>query len=376
MDGAGYADARGQHLARAASVPSVGRVVVYDRFVGPVRSGSTRGWEKDVGMKALVTGGAGFIGHHLVRALIRSGTEVVVVDDLSTGFRWRIADIEPSLTFLNGSILDDAILDRALPGCDVVYHQAAIPSVARSLVDPLRTNEVNVTGTIRLMRAAARHDVARVVYAASSSAYGIPAELPCRESMRPRPESPYGASKLAAEYYVHALGKHAGIATVALRYFNVFGPGQDPTSEYAAVIPRFITALLDGRRPLVNGTGEVSRDFTYIDNVVAANLLAGKPDAPSLLTCNIACGDRTSLLGLLDAIAQTLGVQADPIFGPPRAGDIVHSMADISLARAELRYDPIVPFTEGIRRTVEWYRDRSEATPVVSATSTSVAAAD
>lgn len=310
-------------------------------------------------MKALVTGGAGFIGHHLVRALLAAGTEVVVLDDLSTGFHSRIAQIESDITFVAGSILDDAALDRALPGCDVVYHEAAIPSVARSLVDPLRSNEANVTGTIRLMQAVARHGAQRVVYAASSSAYGIPAELPCRESMRPAPESPYGASKLAGEYYLHTLGKHAGVATIALRYFNVFGPGQDPTSEYAAVVPRFITALLEGGRPIVNGTGEVSRDFTYIENVVRANLLAGSPDAPTRLTCNIACGGRVTLLELLDDIARAVGTSANPVFGPARAGDIVHSMADISLAKAELGYDVVVPFAEGIRRTVAWYRERT-----------------
>jgi nucleoside-diphosphate-sugar epimerase len=313
-------------------------------------------------MRALVTGGAGFIGHHLVRALLASGDEVVVLDDLSTGFHWRIAQIESDIDFVQGSILDDAALDQALPGCEVVYHEAAIPSVARSLIDPIRSNEANVTGTIRLMRAAARHGVRRVVYAASSSAYGIPAELPCRESMRPAPESPYGASKLAAEYYVHTLGKHSGIAAVALRYFNVFGPGQDPTSEYAAVVPRFITALLEGRRPIVNGTGEVSRDFTYVDNVVRANLLAGRLDAPTQLTCNIACGGRVSLLDLLDVIAEAIGTPPNPVFGPPRAGDIVHSMADISLARSELGYEVLVPFDEGIRRTVTWFRERAMTT--------------
>jgi nucleoside-diphosphate-sugar epimerase len=179
--------------------------------------------------------------------------------------------------------------------------------------------------------------------------------------LRPAPESPYGVSKLAAEHYVRTLGKLHGVETVALRYFNVFGPGQDPNSEYAAVVPRFVTAVLEGRRPTVNGTGEVSRDFTYVDNVVNANLLAARASSPSGITCNVACGDRHTLLELLDAICTAAGRPADPIFGPPRPGDIVHSLADISLAERELGYMAAVPFGEGIARTVAWYRDRTVA---------------
>ena len=308
-------------------------------------------------MKVLVTGGAGFIGHHLVRGLLARGDDVAVVDDLSTGFAWRLDEVRDRITFIEGSILDPTALDTAVGGSEVIFHLAAIPSVARSLARPRATNDANAGGTIEVMLAAARHGVRRVVLAGSSSVYGIPATLPCTETMRPDPQSPYGASKLAAEHYVHTLGKVHDIETVVLRYFNVFGPGQDPTSEYAAVVPRFTTAVLEGRAPLVNGTGEISRDFTFVDNVVAANLLASLPSSPSRLTCNIACGSRHSLLDLLGAIARAAERETEPVFGPPRLGDIRDSQADISVARHALGYEAIVPFEEGIARTVAWYRD-------------------
>lgn len=312
-------------------------------------------------MKALVTGGAGFIGHHLVAALLAEGHEVSVLDDFSTGDRARLGPFTSRLhRLVEGSILDVAALDEAMPGQDVVFHEAALPSVARSLVAPLASNEVNVTGTIQVMLAAARHGVTRVVYAGSSSVYGVPKVLPCHEEMRPNPESPYGVSKLAAELYLHVLGRQHGIATVALRYFNVFGEGQDPQSEYAAVIPRFITAVLAGERPTVNGDGAVSRDFTHVANVVAANLLAASPAAPTGITCNIACGERRTLLELLSQICTAADREVVPTFGPPRPGDIQHSMADISSARASLGYEVVVPFDEGIRRAVASYRSGSE----------------
>ena len=306
-------------------------------------------------MRAVVTGGAGFIGHHLVAALLARGDDVTVIDDLATGDRARLAPVESRIRFVEGSILDPAALDNALASADVIYHEAAIPSVARSLQTPRLTNEVNVTGTIELMLAAARHGVRRVVFAGSSSVYGVPVSLPCQERQRPAPRSPYGASKIAAEHYIHTLGLAHDIETVVLRYFNVFGPGQDPKSEYAAVIPRFTTAVLAGRAPVVNGNGEVSRDFTFVDNVVSANLLAGTRDIPSGLTCNVACGARYSLLDLLDSIYAAAGRRVEPVFGPPRAGDIVHSQADITLARTTLGYEVLVPFEEGIARTVAWY---------------------
>jgi UDP-glucose 4-epimerase len=308
-------------------------------------------------VRILVTGGAGFIGHHLVARLLRDGHEVAVIDDLSTGFRWRLEPVLPSITFVEGTILDAAALDRAASDCEVILHEAAIPSVARSVSAPRASNEANASGTIEVMLAAARNGVRRVVLAGSSSVYGVPTELPCRETNVPAPRSPYGVSKLAAEHYVHTLGELRGIETVVLRYFNVFGPGQDPTSEYAAVIPRFATAALAGRRPTINGNGEVSRDFTYVDNVVEANVLAALTPGRSGLTCNVACGTRYTLLELLRSVCAAVGNDVDPIFAPPRPGDILHSQADISVARRELGYDVVVPFAVGIERTVAWYRD-------------------
>jgi nucleoside-diphosphate-sugar epimerase len=307
-------------------------------------------------VKALVTGGGGFIGHHLVGSLLERGDQVSVIDDFSTGLRARLDPLRDRITLVEASILDPQALDDAAASCEVIFHEAAIPSVTRSFLTPGLINEVNVSGTIEVMRAAARHAVRRIVFAGSSSVYGIPERLPCREEQRPVPRSPYGVSKLAAEHYVHTLGQFHGIETVVLRYFNVFGPGQDPASEYAAVIPRFATAVLEGSRPTINGNGEVSRDFTYIDNVVAANLLAAMPTISSGLTCNVACGVRFTLIELLEAICEAAGRQVEPIFGPPRAGDILHSQADITLAQRALGYQVAIPFREGIARTVDWYR--------------------
>jgi nucleoside-diphosphate-sugar epimerase len=310
-------------------------------------------------VRVLVTGGGGFIGHHLVRGLLAAGQEVSVIDDFSTGDRARLEPVRDRISLVEGSILDPEALDMAAASCEVVFHEAAIPSVARSLANPHLSNRVNATGTIEVMLAAARNGVRRIVYAGSSSVYGVPESLPCRESFRPAPESPYGVSKLAAEHYVRTLGNLHGLETVTLRYFNVFGPGQDPKSEYAAVVPRFVTAVLEGRRPTIYGKGDVSRDFTYVDNVVDANIRAAHASSPTGITCNIACGDRHSLLDLLDAICMAAGRRADPIFESPRPGDIVHSQADISVAERELGYKPIVPFQEGIARTVTWYGDQT-----------------
>lgn len=306
-------------------------------------------------MKALVTGGAGFIGHHLVRGLLARGHEVSVIDDFSSGQRARLQPVEDRITLTEGSILDTTALDEAVAGCEVIFHHAAIASVARSIVAPRLTNEVNVSGTIEVMLAAARHRVRRVVFAGSSSVYGIPEELPCREAHRPEPRSPYGASKLAAEHYVRTLGALNRVETVVLRYFNVFGPGQDPASEYSAVVPRFISAVLEGRKPTINGSGEISRDYVYVDDVVDANVLAALPACPSGLTANIASGSRHSLTALLEAIADVTGRQVDPEIGPPRPGDILHSGADITLARHSLGYSAKVSFRDGIARTVAWY---------------------
>lgn len=308
-------------------------------------------------MRVLVTGGAGFIGHHLVRRLLERGDDVSVIDDFSTGFESRLRTFEDHAEIVTGTILDESALDRAMAGCEVVFHEAAIPSVARSVAAPKASHAANVTGTIEVMLAATRHGVRRVVFAGSSSIYGPAAELPCRETQVPAPSSPYGTGKLAAEHYVHTLGKLHGIESAVLRYFNVFGPGQDPTSEYSAVIPRFTTAVLEGRTPVINGRGNISRDFTYVDNVVEGNMLAALATSPSGLTCNVACGTRFTLLELLDAIGDAAGRRVEPDYGPPRPGDIVHSQADISLARSAFGYEPVVSFEEGIRRTVAWYMD-------------------
>ena len=306
-------------------------------------------------MRALVTGGAGFIGHHLVRRLVERGEDVRVIDDFSTGFESRLRPFQSGIEIENGSILDEAALDRAMVGCEVVFHEAAIPSVARSVVAPKASHAANVTGTIEVMLAAARHGVRRVVFAGSSSIYGPAAELPCRETQVPAPSSPYGAGKLAGEHYVHTLGRLHGVETVVLRYFNVFGPGQDPTSEYSAVIPKFTMAVLEGRTPVINGSGEISRDFTYVDNVVEGNLLAARTSSPSGLTCNVACGTRFTLIELLEAIWKAAERRVEAEYGPARPGDIVHSQADITLARSALGFQPVVSFQEGIRRTVAWY---------------------
>ncbi len=306
-------------------------------------------------MKALVTGGAGFIGHHLVRGLLDAGWQVSVIDDFSTGSAARLAAIADRIDVVEGDICDSSALDRAVAGCDLVLHEAAIPSVARSIADPRRTNNVNVNGTIELMLAAARANVKRVVFAGSSSVYGSSPELPRRETQRPDPRSPYAASKLAAEHYVHALGELHGIETVVLRYFNIFGPGQDPQSTYAAVVPQFVTAALRDEAPTVYGDGHQSRDFTFIDNVVAANLLAAGRDGISGLTCNVGCGGRFDLLELLSAIATEVGRPVSPVFAPTRSGDVAHSQADISLTRDRLGYEVAVDFRDGIRRTVAWY---------------------
>ncbi|TME12458.1 MAG: NAD-dependent epimerase/dehydratase family protein [Chloroflexi bacterium] len=318
-------------------------------------------------VRALVTGGAGFIGHHLVRALVDRDAEVHVLDDLSTGEAARLAPVRQRITFVEGSVLDAAALDEAAAGCEVIFHLAAIPSVARSILAPMPSNNVNAGGTIETMLAAARAGVRRVVLAGSSSIYGGPDVLPCHEGLVPNPRSAYAASKLAAEGYLHAIGELNGIATVALRYFNVFGPGQDPASEYAAVVPRFITQALAGERPTINGTGDVTRDFTYVDNVVEANLRAASAPLAGPLTCNIGCGDRRSLLDLVRAIAEATGRPIEPLFGPVRAGDVRDSQADISRAREQLGYEVVVRFEEGIRRTVAWYRDAATAAAATSA---------
>jgi UDP-glucose 4-epimerase len=305
-------------------------------------------------VNVLVTGGAGFIGHHLVRALVGAGHDVVVFDDFSSGQRDRVSQSGAS-RIVEGDLRMGAGLIQALEGREVVFHEAALVSVARSVIDPVATNAINVDGTIRLMIAAAEAGVRRVVVASSSAVYGASAELPSRESQRPDPQSPYATSKLAAEHYVHNLGSASGIETVALRYFNVFGPGQDPQAEYAAVVPRFIMAALSSTQPIIYGDGMQSRDFTFVDDVVAANLMAAEAPRVNGLTVNVGSGERRSLLELLSAVGQAVDCTLDPLFEAPRAGDIRDSQADVSLAAERLGYRAAIDLSEGIRRSVAWY---------------------
>lgn len=307
---------------------------------------------------AVVTGGAGFIGHHIVAGLRARGDAVTIVDDLSSGRRERLA-AEPGVRAVVGSVLDAAVLDEALAGADVVFHHAAVASVARSLDEPALVNEINVGGTIAVVEAAARQGVRRVVLASSSAVYGTSDQLPCREQQRPDPISPYGAGKLAAEHYLHALGAARGVETVALRYFNVFGPGQDPASDYAAVVPRFITAVAEGRSPVINGDGGITRDYIFVADVVRANLLAAT--GPSGLTCNIASGRETSLAELVRLVGEAAGRDAVPVIGPPRQGDILHSMAAVDLARTALGFEAQTPLVDGLRATARWFSAEAAA---------------
>jgi nucleoside-diphosphate-sugar epimerase len=305
----------------------------------------------------LVTGGAGFIGSHIVETLVKAGEEVRVIDNFATGRPSNIAPFRDQISFYEVDITDRAALDDPFDGVDYVLHEAAIPSVPRSVDDPLGTHNANVNGTLNVLEAARQAGVKRVVYAASSSAYGEIAGEFKQEDMKPGPLSPYAAAKLTGEYYCQAYFHVFGLETVALRYFNVFGPRQDPTSQYAAVIPLFITSILDGKPPTVHGDGLQSRDFTFVQNVVQGNLLACKaPAAAAGQVINLACGDSTTLMSLIDQINDILGTDVAPVHTPPRPGDIKHSKADITKARELLAYEPAVSFNEGLARTIEHYR--------------------
>ena len=310
--------------------------------------------------RILVTGGAGFVGSNLVHALLERGDDVAVIDDLSSGRIENLAGALERIDFVRGDIRDTDAVMRAMQGCDGVLHQAALPSVSRSVANPRASHDVNVNGTLEILEAARALGVKRLVYAASSSAYGETKQLPKVETMAPQPLSPYGAGKLFCEYYLSVWHHVYGLETVALRYFNVFGRRQSPTSAYAAVIPKFVTMMAKGERPLINGDGLQSRDFCYINNVIEANLAALEArDAPGHVY-NIALGDRITLIELIAAINEILGTNVEPIFGEPRAGDIRHSQADISAARADLGYQGAISFREGLRRAVAWYLEHPE----------------
>ncbi len=304
----------------------------------------------------LVTGGAGFIGSNLVRRLAAEGEQVRVFDDFSTGRRENLAGID-GIEVIEGSLLDRDCLKPALDGVLYALHQGAIPSVPRSIAEPLKTHEANVTGTLLLLEAAKAAGVKRLVFAASSSAYGDTEVLPKVEDMAANPLSPYAVNKYAGELYAKIYADLYGLETVCLRYFNIFGPHQDPASEYAAVIPKFILAMLEGKAPVIYGDGEQSRDFTYIDNAVEANLLACKSDKVGQgEVINVACGERFSLNELVAALNEILGIAIDPIYSKPQPGDVKHSLAAIERARALLGYEVKVGFKEGLERTVEWFR--------------------
>ena len=305
----------------------------------------------------LVTGGAGFIGSNIVDELLRREQTVRVLDNFATGKEENLAEAAGRIDLIRGDVRDVSTVDRAVAGCDFVLHQAALASVPRSIADPLANNEVNVQGTLNILMAAQKHGVKRVVYASSSSVYGDSEELPKIEAMPPNPKSPYAVAKLAAEYYCRVFATLHGMTTVSLRYFNVFGPRQDPNSQYSAVIPLFVKALIEKHAPTIHGDGEQSRDFTFIANVVAANLLACEANISGGRVYNIACGGRFTLNELYAALARQLGSKIEPVYGPPRPGDVKHSMAGITCIERDLGYRVSVSFEAGIERTVRWYQD-------------------
>jgi len=307
----------------------------------------------------VVTGGAGFIGSHIAERLLKDGQTVRIIDNLLTGNPDNLTylkSLEGDLTIVEGSITDLDTLQILCKGADYIFHQAALPSVPRSIANPLETHEHCVTGTLNVLIAARDNDVQRVVYAASSSAYGDQEGDYKIETMTPAPISPYGVAKLAGEYYLQAFYHAYGLETVALRYFNVFGARQDPNSAYAAVIPKFINMMLKGERPTIHGDGTQSRDFTYIDNVVHGNLLATTAkDAPGE-TINLATGGQIVLNDLVEQLNTILGTDLDPIHGEERTGDIKHSRAGVDKAGELLGFEPVVEFEDGLRRTADWYR--------------------
>lgn len=306
----------------------------------------------------LITGIAGFIGSSLARAVLAQGDKVRGVDNFSTGKRENLEEILGRIEFREADILDLEAMKSACQGVDYVLHQAAIPSVPKSVLDPLGSNRANVDGTVNLLVAARDAEVKRVIYAASSSAYGDTPTLPKHEEMIPNPISPYAVAKLASEYYMVSFYRCYGLETVSLRYFNIFGPRQDPTSPYSGVLAKFITQMLKGESPTIFGDGEQSRDFTYVDNAVAANLLACKAPAKECAgkLFNVATGRRVNLKETFQALKPLTGFRGEVKFGPERAGDVKHSLADISRAEKHLGYKPLIHFEEGLKKTVEWYR--------------------
>jgi UDP-glucose 4-epimerase len=315
----------------------------------------------------LITGVAGFIGSSLARALLERGEQVRGIDNLLTGKMENIAGLD-KLDFRQADLVDAKAMGDACRGVDFIFHEAALASVPRSVKDPESTNRSNIDGTLTLLVAARDAKVKRVVYAGSSSVYGDQPTLPKRESMAPDPISPYAVSKLAGEHYMTSFYRVYGLETVVLRYFNVFGPRQDPTSMYSGVLARFISLMLAGEQPTIYGDGEQSRDFTFIENVVSANLLACAAPVEKVAgkTFNAATGSRITLNRTYEILKKLTGYTGAPAYGPERSGDIKHSLADVSLARETFGYKPVVDFEEGLRRTVEWYRSTAAGTAAMS----------
>lgn len=312
---------------------------------------------------ALVTGGAGFIGSHIASALSASGARVRILDDLSTGHRENLDEIGGDIDFVQGSVADEQLLAKALENVELIFHEAAIPSVPRSVEAPRNTHIASVDGTFSLLLAAKEASVRRVVYAASSSAYGDQPTLPKSEQMSPDPLSPYAVAKLVGEYYCRVFTRVYGLETVSLRYFNVFGPRQDPGSQYSGVVSRFISALLSDERPVIYGDGEQSRDFTYIANVVAANLSAASAPDASGRVINVANGQRITLNQLLEELKQLTGrTEVTAEYREPRVGDVRHSLADVTIAQELLGYESKVDLREGLQRTLDWWKTSRFAT--------------
>jgi nucleoside-diphosphate-sugar epimerase len=303
----------------------------------------------------LVTGGAGFIGSHLVRFFLERGGRVRVLDDFSTGKRENLSEVEGKIELVPGSLLSPSDVEAAVQGVDFVLHQAAIPSVPRSVEFPLESHEANATGTLRLLRSAAAAGVRRLVYASSSSVYGANPALPKVESMTTEPMSPYAVSKLSAEQYALVFHHLYGLETVCLRYFNVFGPRQDPNSPYSGVVSRFIDAITSGTPPTIHGDGEQTRDFTYVENVARANFAATERPEAGGSVYNIGCASRVSVNELWRAMAELSGSKLEPRYLPSRSGDVPHSLADIGRARKDLGFEPSIDLREGLRRTLSYY---------------------
>lgn len=307
--------------------------------------------------KFLVTGGAGFIGSHIVERLVKEGETVRVLDNFSSGKRANLTPFAAKVEIIEGDIRRPEDCVKACRGIDFVYHEAAVPSVPKSVADPRTSHEANIDGTFNLLMAARDAKCRRVIYAASSSAYGDLPDLPKRETACPAPLSPYAVNKLVGEHYLRTFYCCYGLETISLRYFNVFGPRQDPKSQYAAAIPAFVSSILKNEPPTIYGDGEQSRDFTFIDNVVQANWLAAKAPKTEGQVVNVACGERVTVNQIIAQINTLLGRSVKPNYVETRPGDVKHSLADIALAGKILGYKPIVTFDEGLRRAIEWYKD-------------------